>query len=112
MQQPFTETLRQIQRGTLLTELEDELAAVVNAVSESGKAGKLTLEITVKPASKGDTRQLLVDAAVKTKTPKPDAGSTIFFATEGGDLLREDPRQFKMDLREVPKEPKPLREAR
>lgn len=111
MSKPFSETLREIRRGELLAELKDKLVDVVQAVTVTGKAGSLTLTINVKPASKGDTHQLFVDAKVKTKEPEPEKSSTLFFAGADGELLRKDPRQHELDLREVPVTPKPLKEV-
>lgn len=108
---PFTETLREIQRGSLLDELEEALVDTVRAVRETGKGGALKLEIKIKPASKGDNNQLFVDAKVTTSEPKADRPTTLFFATDANELLRKDPRQHELELRSIPAEPKPLKEA-
>lgn len=111
MSKPITETLRELHRGELLEELENDLTEVVAAVRKSGKGGKLTLTIGVKPASKGDTNVLTVEAAVKTTLPKPDRSASIFYATEDNQLVREDPRQLKLELRQAAVTPMPLKEA-
>jgi hypothetical protein len=106
---PFTSTLSEMRKGELLEELESELTDVVRAVRESGKSGKLTLTIVVKPASKGDVSQLFVDADVKASKPKADRASTLFFADETNQLSRRDPKQFEMELRTVASENRALR---
>jgi len=108
----FTETLRELQRGSLLDELEESLTRTVAAVRETGKAGELKLSIKIKPASKGDNNQLFVDAKVTTSEPKADRPTTLFFANDANELLRKDPRQHELELRTVPVEPRPLKEAK
>lgn len=50
---PFFDTARDIRRGQFLEDCGDELQKVVKAVEDTGKAAKLVIELTVKPASKG-----------------------------------------------------------
>ena len=50
---PFLNIAADIRRGSFLDECTDELQRVVAAVEETGKAGKLVIEIAVTPASKG-----------------------------------------------------------
>ncbi len=53
MQQPITDTLRHIGGGVFIDVASDKMNELVNAVSETGKAGTLVLTITVKPAARG-----------------------------------------------------------
>jgi len=108
---PFTETLRQLDRGTLIEDLETELAEVVAAVRETGKAGKLKLTLTIKPANSGNVETLLVNTAVDTTKPTPERGVTLFYATDENELLREDPKQFKLELKTLSKAEQPLKEV-
>ena len=48
MVRPITDTLRALRNGHFIDEASEDLARIVNAVSETGKSGKLTIEITVK----------------------------------------------------------------
>jgi hypothetical protein len=68
-------------------------------VAEERKGGKIVLTITVKPLAKGDGVE--VSADVKCSPPLPVAGTSIFYPTPEGDLVRQDPRQQAMDLREI-----------
>lgn len=108
MSRPFADVVRDLAGGRIYEDLGTQLSETVSAVLETGKVGELSLKLTIKPNSEGS---VLVTAAVKQKIPEPTLGSTLFFATTTGSLLRNDPRQTEMQLREVPADDKPLREA-
>jgi hypothetical protein len=97
---PFMDWLREHKNGALHDELSDGLQELVAAVMEEGKAGTLTLTIKVGPFGKGDGA-LQVAAEAKVKPPKAPAGVSIFFATPENNLVRQDPRQQSMELREI-----------
>lgn len=92
---PFTDVLSQIRRGLVVTELTQELAALCEAVIDTGKPGELVLKIKIKPP-KGDSCQVTLQPTVSAKLPKADMPDGIFFVGEGGDLLRNDPDQKEM----------------
>jgi hypothetical protein len=108
MSRPFADVVRDLAGGKIYEDLGTQLGEIVSAVLETGKAGALSLSLSIKPNSEGS---VLVTAAVKQKIPEPTTGSTLFFATTTGSLLRNDPRQGEMNLRDVKAEDKPLREA-
>lgn len=87
------ETLGVLRRGRFVEDLAAELGSVVTAVRATGKAGKLTVELTVKPAGKGDDVTLTVADKIVSRMPSPDIGETILYATADGALTRRDPRQ-------------------
>ncbi len=89
----FLDTLREIRRGVSLEELSDQLAALVASVRETGRPGKLTYTLVVKPASKGDTNTLMVQDAIKVAAPVLERATTVFYATTNNELQRNDPRQ-------------------
>lgn len=96
----FHKFLQEHRRGSLHDEICDGLRELVAAVSEEGKSGSLTLKITVKPGgAKSD--HLEVADELKVTLPKKVKGTSIFYATPENDLVREDPRQTKMELREI-----------
>lgn len=102
MPKTFTDELRDLQRGALVEECTEKLAALVQAVAATGKPGKFVLELGVKRASKGSAA-LTVTSAVKVKAPDEDAeNETLMFATPEGSLLTEDPRQSRLDLKVAP----------
>ena len=109
MARPFLNTLADVRAGGAVEDLDASLADVVQAVRNTGKTGELTLKLTIKPASKGDIVTLFVDADIKTKLPRLDKGSTVFFADDTGSLTRRDPRQGEIPLRAVNDPAQPIR---
>ena len=96
---PFNDLLREHRNGQTHDELSDALNDLVAAVNEEGKAGTLTFTVSIKPMGKSDG--LEVSADIKVKPPKKTAGVSIFFSTPENNLVRVDPRQATMELREV-----------
>jgi hypothetical protein len=106
---PLNENLSNVlvlnEDGELLPVLDDagnKFRELVNAVVARGKAGTLKLTISVKPSTAG---ALAVKSEVAIKKPQGLPAESLLWATPEGNLLGEDPRQTKLDLREVPKEP-------
>jgi hypothetical protein len=95
----FMDFLREHRAGATHAELTEALQALTGAVVEERKGGKLTLTITVKPLAKGDGLEVSCD--VKLAAPAPVPGVSIFYPTPGNDLVRQDPRQQAMDLKEI-----------
>lgn len=95
----FMDILREHRSGATHAELTEALQLLTAAVVEERKGGSLTLRITVKPLAKGDG--LEVSASVKLDAPQPVPGVSIFYPTPGNDLVRQDPRQQAMDLKEI-----------
>lgn len=96
---PFYDFLREHRNGVTHDELADALNELVTAVNEEGKAGTLTFTVNIKPMGKSDG--LEVSADIKVKPPKKTAGVSIFFSTPDNNLVRQDPRQQSMELREI-----------
>jgi hypothetical protein len=95
----FMDFLREHRHGATHTELTELLQQLTAAVVEERKAGSLTLKITVKPLAKGDGLEVSCDH--KLAAPLPVPGVSIFYPTPGNDLVRQDPRQQAMDLKEI-----------
>lgn len=92
----ITDVLREFRRGRVVDHASEELARVVRGVMETGKAGSLTLKIFVKPPKTRGDNALILTAAVNASEPQPDMPEAIFFASEAGDLLREDPTNQRL----------------
>lgn len=75
---------------------------LINAVTSHQKAGTLTLKIAVKPSTAG---ALAVKADVSITKPKGLPPESLLWATPDGNLIAEDPRQTKLELRPVTPEP-------
>ena len=99
---PFAQQLAFLSRGCLDAELTTALASVVRNVRATGKPGKLTLELKVSMLSERDENAVKITPAVTTRLPKLAPYETVMFSTNDGDLLRDDPQQRKLDLRQVP----------
>lgn len=107
----FMATIADLRSGRTQDDLTDQLSALVKAVRETGRAGKLTLTLSVKPASKESTI-MLIDDVVTATLPKPDRAASLMFSTSDGSLDLNDPDAVpKENLRSV-KTPEPgLREV-
>jgi hypothetical protein len=112
MPQSFIDTLKEIRSGQAVEDLTDEMSKLVAAVRASGRAGKLTLTIAVKPASKGNVNTLMVDDAITIKTPVRETETTIFFSTDDNTLQRNDPRQPELAGLRRPAEVRNMKDAR
>ena len=103
---PFQLFLAEHRNGVLHDELSDKLQELVAAVAEENKGGVLTLKINVKPPSAGNGALTVTDE-IKLAKPKETKSGSIFFVSPENNLVREDPRQTKLDLRPVPERAAP-----
>ena len=88
---PFTDTLRTIRSGLCEDELGTEMQKLVLAVSETGKAGKITLTIEVKPMNAAGA--LVLTDTIKTTLPVEKSSGTVLWATPEGNLQLNHPKQ-------------------
>jgi len=95
---PFTDTLGEIEGGQILRDLTEALRNVTHAVRETRKKGKLTLTIELVPTGRGSIE---AHADYKAVEPEHDRPSTTFFVAPDGTLMRDDPNQPRLPLREV-----------
>jgi hypothetical protein len=93
--QSFLDVLSQIRGGAALTDAAKDLQELVQAVRETGKAGKLTFSITVEP-DKADETVVTLQPDVVLKLPKKPRAKGIFYMDRHGTLTREDPRQLEL----------------
>lgn len=99
---PFADWLREQSGGDTHEELGDGLHDLIAKVRDTGKAGTLTLTVTIKPL-KDDLNVLIVTDEIKLKLPEHDRKGSMFYADDHNNLVRQDPRQLSFDsLREVP----------
>lgn len=82
-------------RGSVNDEATAELADVVEAVTQLGKPGKVTVEVTVEPSGRGG-QSVILAAKVKVKKPEPAPEAGLFFVGAHGALHRNDPYQPQM----------------
>lgn len=88
----FVEIISDLDDGRVVEELTHQLREVVRAARVSEKKGSVTLKIDIEP----DGRQFIINASVKPTIPTPTPGMTMFFASDDGDLIKEDPKQEKL----------------
>jgi hypothetical protein len=106
MIRPITDVLRHLEAGCLIDEASEKLAELVKAVDASGKAGSITIKIALRKATAG---ALAVTGKVDLKKPAEPVVESLLFATPEGNLLAEDPKQTKLDLKPVSVETKELK---
>lgn len=91
-------TLSEQRKGKLLAEASEELARVVKACRDTGKKGKLTITLKIRPTS---TEMMLSDE-IKSDIPKPDAAASVFYDDDDGQLHRDDPHQEDLPFTALP----------
>lgn len=94
----FADVLGHLEGGVAFEEINDSLNEVVHGVITHRKTGEITLTLKIMPNGE---RAVSVVAALKATPPKPPRGTTTFFADQAGNLLRRDPRQMEMPLRDA-----------
>lgn len=97
---PFLDFLREHRNGATHDELSDALQELVAAVASERRAGKLTFTLTVKPNGAGEGA-LLVSDDIKLAAPRPVKSASIFFVSPENNLVRHDPRQAALPLRDI-----------
>ena len=98
----FSLFLADLNDGQTHTELTGHLAELLMAVKAHGRAGAISIEIKIAPASKGgEVDKVNITAQSKLKLPKADARTDFFWMTEDAELSRQHPRQHALDLRDA-----------
>jgi hypothetical protein len=109
MTKPINENIRDVriedENGDLMPVLDvagAKLSEVIAAIVATNKAGSLTMKIDIKPSTAG---ALAVKASVSIKKPKGLPPESLLWPTPSGDLMADDPRQTKLELKAVAVEP-------
>lgn len=103
---PLQDNLRSVRieddaTGDLLPILDyagQRFNALVKAVVETNKGGYLTLKIAVKPSTAG---ALAIKPEVRVVLPKGTPTEALLWPTTDGNLVNEDPKQIKLELRQT-----------
>jgi hypothetical protein len=101
---PFAAVLQDINHGAIADQLAHDVRDLVQAVRELGRKGSLTIKIEVAPR-KGNNSALNLTARRDLKLPQEEPVESVFFADAAGNLLRDDPRQPTLPLRELNRPP-------
>ena len=91
---PFLVALQKALRPEVLVDLGDQLAQVLDAVEDLGKAGKLQLTLAVKPYTRVHGA-VEVTASVKSTVPQPEPVARLMYVDQGR-LVPNDPNQLEM----------------
>jgi len=109
MAKPLNENLKAVcvetEDGDLIPVMDlagAKFSELIKSVSENNKAGTLTLKVAIKPSTAGT---LAVKAEVSIVKPKGMPAESLLWPTPEGNLMAEDPRQTKLDLKPVAAEP-------
>lgn len=108
---PFSQQMAFFNKGMLDSEVTEMLAELVKAVRDTGKKGSLTLTINVSMLNRRDENAMKITPNIKSKLPVLERADTIMYSTYDGALLRNDPDQPSLDLREVQTQQTEVRDA-
>lgn len=109
--QSFSAWLAQHRRGDLDAEIAAAMGQLVATCSGLGKAGKLTLELDLKPAGPSSRTLVLVDN-IKLKVPEAEREAAVYYVDRDGHLTRNDPYQQRFEtLMEVDPDTGEMREV-
>lgn len=101
MSNSFLTNVQTQRGGELLDELGDQYRDLIAAVRETGKKGKLVLELEVKPSGGEDNEALTVHDNVKPTIPEHDRKPSMYFATQDNKLTRQHPQQQELPVRDA-----------
>ena len=97
---PFADVLREIQGGVAHDELSVAFRDLIVAIEETGKGGKITFTLDVKPMKGGDG-VLVLTPAHAAKMPQHDRKASLFYATKDGNVTKENPNQLAFESLKV-----------
>lgn len=96
----FTHTINSLRSGRTQQEASELLNDLVNICRDTGKSGKITLEIAINP-DKGLNGQYFISDKITVKKPEFPRGQTILWGTPDGNLQINDPNQSELDLKVI-----------
>lgn len=101
---PFAAVLAEVRGGSAHARVSALLAEVSQAVSATGKKGKLTLVLDIAPMKNAAEGTVMVTVSSVAKIPEPDDATptSVFYADDGGNLRRDDPKQPQLPLVGLP----------
>lgn len=95
MKKAFTQTLMELRGGAVVEEATNELNTLVAMVRDTGKAGKITITVEVKPFAKVQDA-LEVTGKVVATLPREKESAEVFFPTVENNLSRHSERQTEL----------------
>lgn len=100
----FIGLISELGNGATVAQLAEELTEVIDGVKTGGGAGKLTIEIKVKPKNynrAGEMTSVEIEITPKATLPKVAPPGGIFYIYNDGRVSQQHPdaeRQYTMDL--------------
>lgn len=110
-QKPMTDVLSAIlemRSGAVARDLNEKFNAVIEGVLATGKKGQIGLTLLVKPSKMGlggAVLEVQTSHDIKTKVPELEIGTSTFFVSHQGTLMRNDPSQEQMFEEELEEKP-------
>ena len=95
MKKAFTQTLMELRGGAVVEEATNELNTLVSMVRDTGKGGKITLTVEVKPFPKVQDA-LEMTGKVMATLPREKETAEVFFPTVENNLSRHSERQTEL----------------
>ena len=95
MPRPFEQIIAEMRNGRFSQQLTTELDDLAKAVHSTGKSGKLSISLTLKPSGENGIE---MEGKASTTIPRPDVGKAFYFMDENSELSRTDTRQREMQL--------------
>ena len=97
----FLNVLGNHRSGVIITDTSVALKQATAAVQLTGKPAKVILTMILRPASAGSVGTLVFEPRIRTVIPESVPAGSIFYANADFDLVRNDPGQASLELREV-----------
>jgi hypothetical protein len=98
-QRPFGAVLNDVRDGACHMKLTKEMENLVAAVRQTGRAGKITLTLEVKPVQKTNGAMVTVKDKITVSLPEFEQEETVMFTTQHNTMHRDNPQQSKLDLK-------------
>lgn len=108
---PFADILIGLNRGRTHDELSRAIQQLAQAVQDTRKKGSVVFTVTLTPGKADGVLELSDNVVIKE--PKHERAASLFFADDDGNLVRDDPKQQTLPLRDISADPsdRPLRKA-
>ena len=92
---PAADVLRDLAKGKTHDELSEAIWDLRQRVAETGKAGSVTLTISMKPL-KENPDMIVVEDEIRLKLPEFPRQPSVFYADRQGNLSRQNPMQDEL----------------
>lgn len=102
-------TLQALARGQLFDNLCEAMMVVAEDVINTGRKGKVTLNLTIAQATPGEPSVVVVEEIKRTPPQKDPLGAILFLGDH--EFHRRDPRQHELEFRVLDEAPRKVVEV-